>query len=70
MKQTQIQVILNCWSFAVAVFGSFMLDIVGRRKQTFIGVGGMIAMLYIVGGLIKSEFWSTPSAGIFAGSVA
>ncbi|KAF4774887.1 hexose transporter [Colletotrichum scovillei] len=69
VKQTQIQVILNCWSFAVAVFGSFMLDIVGRRKQTFIGVGGMIAMLYIVGGLIKTYGESTNQSGIY-GTIA
>ncbi|KAL0780404.1 hypothetical protein CaCOL14_001739 [Colletotrichum acutatum] len=69
VKQTQIQVILNCWSFAVAVFGSFMLDILGRRKQTFIGVGGMIAMLYIVGGLIKTYGESTNQSGIY-GTIA
>lgn len=55
VKQTQIQVILNCWSFAVAVFGSFMLDVLGRRIQSFIGIAGMSATLYIIGGLIKSE---------------
>ncbi|KAJ4256143.1 hypothetical protein NW762_009219 [Fusarium torreyae] len=55
--QTQIQVIINCWSFAVAVLGSFMLDILGRRLQTFIGVGGMTITLYIIGGLIKRELY-------------
>ncbi|KAH7234240.1 general substrate transporter [Fusarium solani] len=40
VTQTQVQVIINCWSFAVAIFGSFMLDVLGRRIQTFIGVGG------------------------------
>ncbi|KAK1464799.1 hypothetical protein CMEL01_12154 [Colletotrichum melonis] len=69
VKQTQIQVILNCWSFAVAVFGSFMLDILGRRKQTFVGVGGMIAMLYITGGLIKTYGESTNQSGIY-GTIA
>ncbi|KAK1495205.1 uncharacterized protein CCOS01_15044 [Colletotrichum costaricense] len=69
VKQAQIQVILNCWSFAVAVFGSFMLDILGRRKQTFVGVGGMIAMLYITGGLIKTYGESTNQSGIY-GTIA
>lgn len=55
VKQTQIQVILNCWSFAVAIIGSFMLDVLGRRKQTFIGIIGMSASLYAIGGLIKSK---------------
>lgn len=54
--QTQIQVIINCWSFAVAVLGSFMLDILGRRLQTFIGVGGMVVTLLLIGGLIKRRF--------------
>lgn len=55
VTQTQVQVIINCWSFAVAIFGSFMLDVLGRRIQTFIGVGGMTATLLLIGGLIKRE---------------
>ncbi|KAK1995204.1 MFS general substrate transporter [Colletotrichum falcatum] len=55
VKQTQIQVILNCWSFAVAVFGSFMLDVLARRAQSFIGITGMSATPYAIGGLIKSR---------------
>lgn len=53
--QTQIQVIINCWSFAIAVVGSFMLDILGRRVQTFIGVGGMVVTLVMIGSLIKGN---------------
>lgn len=52
--QTQVQVIINCWSFAVAILGSFMLDIRGRRTQTFISVGGMVSTLIAIGALIKS----------------
>ena len=33
-----------------------MLDILGRRTQTFISVGGMVVTLYMIGGLMKSEF--------------
>ncbi|KPM38275.1 hypothetical protein AK830_g8281 [Neonectria ditissima] len=69
VKQTQIQVIINCWSFAIAVFGSFMVDILGRRIQTFIGVGGMSATLYIIGGLIKRYGESTNESGIY-GTIA
>ncbi|KZL80865.1 hexose transporter [Colletotrichum incanum] len=69
VKQTQIQVILNCWSFAVAVFGSFMLDVLGRRKQTFIGVIGMIVTLYVIGGLIKTYGESSNQSGIY-GTIA
>lgn len=32
-----------------------MLDILGRRIQTFIGVGGTVVTLLAIGGLIKSE---------------
>lgn len=32
-----------------------MLDILGRRVQTFIGVGGMVVTLLMIGGLIKRE---------------
>ncbi|KAK1565995.1 uncharacterized protein LY79DRAFT_663953 [Colletotrichum navitas] len=44
VKQTRIQVILNSLALAVAVFGSFMLDVLNRRFQS-----------YIIGGPIKSS---------------
>ncbi|KAL6412114.1 hexose transporter [Ilyonectria robusta] len=69
VKQTQIQVIINCWSFAVAVLGSFMVDILGRRIQTFIGISGMVVTLYIIGGLIKHYGESTNQSGIY-GTIA
>ncbi|KAM0282402.1 hypothetical protein ACHAQH_003083 [Verticillium albo-atrum] len=67
--QTQVQVIMSCWSFAVAVCGSFMLDILGRRKQTFIGVGGMVVTLLMIGGLIKKYGESSNESGIY-GTIA
>ncbi|OAK99101.1 general substrate transporter [Phaeosphaeriaceae sp. SRC1lsM3a] len=67
--QTQVQVIINCWSFAIAILGSFMLDILGRRLQTFIGVGGMVATLLMIGGLIKRYGESTNTSGIY-GTIA
>lgn len=67
--QTQVQVIINCWSFAVAVLGSFMLDVLGRRMQTFIGVGGMVVTLLMIGGLIKTYGESTNTSGIY-GTIA
>ncbi|KAK2064746.1 MFS general substrate transporter [Colletotrichum caudatum] len=69
VKQTQIQVILNCWSFAVAVFGSFMLDVLGRRIQSFIGITGMSVTLYTIGGLMKKHGEGTNQSGIY-GTVA
>ncbi|KAM5349848.1 hypothetical protein ACJ41O_006353 [Fusarium nematophilum] len=69
VTQTQVQVIINCWSFAVAIVGSFMLDILGRRMQTFIGVGGMTATLLLIGGLIKRYGDSTNTSGIY-GTIA
>lgn len=56
VTQTQVQVIINCWSFAVAIVGSFMLDILGRRVQMLIGVSGMVSTLLLIGGLIKRIF--------------
>lgn len=32
-----------------------MVDILGRRIQTFIGISGMVVTLYIIGGLIKRK---------------
>lgn len=55
VTQTQVQVIINCWSFAVAIVGSFMLDILGRRVQVLIGISGMVSTLLLIGGLIKRE---------------
>ncbi|CEN60891.1 Putative Hexose transporter [Aspergillus calidoustus] len=69
VTQTQVQVIINCWSFAIAIFGSFMLDILGRRKQMFIGAGGMVATLLMIGGLIKRYGNSTHTSGIY-GTIA
>lgn len=51
--QTQIQVIINCWSFFVAIIGSFMLDVLGRRPQLLTCVAGMVISLCLIGGLIK-----------------
>lgn len=53
--QTQINVILSCWSFAVALIGSWSLDYIGRRKQALICIAGMITCLYIIGGMIKGN---------------
>ena len=55
VTQTQINVVLSCWSFVVAIAGSFALDYIGRRKQTLGAVSGMIVFLYILGGLTKSK---------------
>ncbi|TGJ73990.1 hypothetical protein EYR41_001047 [Orbilia oligospora] len=52
-RQTQINVIIQCWSFAVAVAGSFLLDIIGRRLQTLTGMVGMTVTLYMLGAFIK-----------------
>ncbi|KAK6536781.1 hypothetical protein TWF281_000995 [Arthrobotrys megalospora] len=52
-RQTQINVIIQCWAFAVAIAGSFLLDVIGRRLQTLMGMVGMTVTLYILGALIK-----------------
>ncbi|EPS44242.1 hypothetical protein H072_1757 [Dactylellina haptotyla CBS 200.50] len=61
-RQNQINVIIQCWSFIIAVIGSFMLDIIGRRIQTLVGTAGMALMLYLLGGLIKAYGDSTDPA--------
>lgn len=53
-KQLQVNVILSCWSLIVAVIGSLLMDVVGRRTMTLTAIGGMIVTLYIFGGLTKS----------------
>ncbi|KAF3922027.1 hypothetical protein ABW20_dc0106254 [Dactylellina cionopaga] len=58
-RQTQINVILQCWAFVVAICGSFLLDVIGRRIQTLLGVTGMVVTLYLLGGLIKAYGDST-----------
>jgi len=53
--QTQIQVIISCWSLFVACCGSYMLDHIGRRMQTLGSIAGMIITLFILGGMVKSK---------------
>ncbi|KAK4946421.1 hypothetical protein LTR10_014620 [Elasticomyces elasticus] len=67
--KTQINVILSCFSFVVACFGSYMLDIIGRRKQALGSVASMIVCLYIVGGMIKKFGESSNKSGIY-GTIA
>ncbi|KAH8655307.1 general substrate transporter [Xylariales sp. PMI_506] len=61
--QLEVNVILNCWSFAVAIAGSLLIDIVGRRMMALSSIGGMIVMLFLFGGLTKAYGTSdNPSA--------
>ncbi|KAK6361384.1 hypothetical protein TWF730_005117 [Orbilia blumenaviensis] len=61
-RQTQINVIIQCWSFVVAIAGSFLLDVIGRRLQTLMGMGGMTLSLYTLGALIKMYGNSTETS--------
>ncbi|KAH6720824.1 general substrate transporter [Leptodontidium sp. 2 PMI_412] len=67
--QTQINVILSCWSFAVALVGSYSLDYIGRRRQALVCIAGMIVCLYAIGGMIKVFGTSTNKSGIY-GTIA
>ncbi|KAH8646313.1 general substrate transporter [Xylariales sp. PMI_506] len=67
--QLQINIILNCWCFVVAIVGSYTLDILGRRLQTLICFGGMIITLFLFGGLSKAYGTSTNTSGIY-GTIA
>ncbi|KAH9905252.1 general substrate transporter [Xylariomycetidae sp. FL2044] len=66
ITQLQINVGLSCWCFVVAIAGSFMLDVLGRRLQTLICIPGMIVTLYIIGGLLKTYGDSTNESAIYA----
>jgi MFS family permease len=54
--QLQINTILNCWAFTLAVIGSFLTDVAGRKTMAIIGLVGMICSLYIFGGLTKGTY--------------
>lgn len=54
--QLQVNVILNCWSFAVAVTGSLLTDVIGRRPATLCSIAGMTVSLYLFGGLSKGTY--------------
>ncbi|GAB1743296.1 hypothetical protein NU219Hw_g9139t1 [Hortaea werneckii] len=67
--QTQVNVIIQCWSFAIAILGSFMLDIIGRRLQLLGSQCGMVVMLFLMGGLIKKYGESENTSAIY-GTIA
>ncbi|KAK8052962.1 hexose transporter [Apiospora saccharicola] len=64
--QLQISVGLNCWCFLVAMVGSFMLDVLGRRQQALISIAGMIVCLFVIGGMIKAYGQGDNAAGIYS----
>lgn len=55
--QLQINTILSCWAFTIAVMGSFLTDVIGRRPMAITGLVGMVCSLYIFGGLAKGKNW-------------
>ncbi|KAL2828332.1 general substrate transporter [Aspergillus pseudoustus] len=67
--QLQVNIILSCWAFAVAVVGSFLLDVVGRRPQALTAMVGIICSLYLLGGLTKAYGGSDNKSGIY-GTIA
>ncbi|RAO73251.1 uncharacterized protein BHQ10_009263 [Talaromyces amestolkiae] len=67
--QLQVNVILSCWSLVVAVIGSLLMDVVGRRTMTLTAIGGMIVTLYIFGGLTKVYASSENKSAVY-GTVA
>ncbi|KAI1864040.1 uncharacterized protein JN550_009060 [Neoarthrinium moseri] len=58
-SQLQINVGISCWCFIVALTGSFLLDVLGRRKQTLACIAGMVVTLFMIGSLIKGIHNST-----------
>ncbi|KAI1867534.1 hypothetical protein JX265_007336 [Neoarthrinium moseri] len=65
-SQLQINVGISCWCFIVALTGSFMLDVLGRRKQTLACIAGMVVTLFMIGSLIKVFGESENESGIYA----
>ncbi|EXJ79535.1 hypothetical protein A1O3_07814 [Capronia epimyces CBS 606.96] len=70
ITQLEINIILSCWSFVVAVSGSLLLDVFGRRRTLIVCLIGMIVTLYIFGGMAKLYgTGSTNKSGIY-GTIA
>ncbi|KAE9979068.1 hypothetical protein EG328_001100 [Venturia inaequalis] len=67
--QLQINVILSCWCFVVAVVGSYLLDIIGRRPQMLWSVLSMAVCLFAIGAMTKAYGTSTNTSGIY-GTIA
>ena len=59
---------MSCWSFAVALAGSYSLDFLGRCKQALTGVGGVVVTLYMIGGLIKGWLYLQQAGALLTDS--
>ncbi|KAH8664741.1 hexose transporter [Xylariales sp. PMI_506] len=69
LAQTQINVGINCWCFVLAIAGSFLLDVFGRRTQALVGGIAMTILLFIAGALTKVYGSSSDKSGIY-GTIA
>lgn len=67
--QLEINIILNCWCFVVAMVGTAFMDKIGRKTMAVMSTGLMIPFLFILGALTKIYGESTNQSGIY-GAVA
>ncbi|ONH64920.1 High-affinity glucose transporter [Cyberlindnera fabianii] len=62
----QINMISACWNLVVCVAGAFFFDKLGRKKQAFISLSGMIVCFLCLGGFIKKYSTSDNVHGQYA----
>ncbi|CDK25246.1 unnamed protein product [Kuraishia capsulata CBS 1993] len=67
--QLQIAIIRSAFCLVCAGFGCYTFDIIGRRIQALISMGGEVVCLLILGGLVKQFGGSTNTSGQY-GAVA
>ncbi|KAJ7670227.1 general substrate transporter [Mycena rosella] len=53
-RQLTLNFVNSITSYAGALFGSFMVDRIGRRKNLLISTGALVVMLAIISGLLSS----------------
>lgn len=51
--QLEVSIIRSAFCFVLALFGCYMFDILGRKKQALISMTGIIVFMFILGALVK-----------------
>ncbi|KAF8853833.1 MFS sugar transporter-like protein [Acephala macrosclerotiorum] len=67
--QLQINIILNAWCLVICLFGTYLLERVGRKPLAAISTGLLTVFVLIIGGLTAAYGNSTNTSGIY-GTVA
>ncbi|KAH6698361.1 MFS sugar transporter-like protein [Leptodontidium sp. MPI-SDFR-AT-0119] len=67
--QLEINIILNAWCLVICLFGTSLLDILGRKSLAAWSTGLLTIFIFMIGGLTAAYGTSTNTAGIY-GTVA